>query len=67
MLFCSALSATSGDDGRNRAHVNAPEFFDRVKGHNFLEQIIPIITLERELIDYLSGQTINTPCHWAAL
>jgi hypothetical protein len=27
------------------AYINTPEFLDRVEGDNFLEKIIPVITL----------------------
>jgi hypothetical protein len=41
------LGALDGSVGEWWTYVDAPELFDRVKGDDFFEEIVPVVTLSR--------------------
>jgi hypothetical protein len=35
----------SGKEREMLTHINAPEFFDRIKGNDLLEEVVPVVAL----------------------
>lgn len=79
MLFCDErVSNVEGEVGEieeeqmcevEGTHVDAPEFFHRIKGHDFFEQFIPVIALIRvSSVALVSNSKVRSSlCRWVAL